>query len=54
MIYCEVTCVVLSTGYDVYRIIGSMCSTKCRLLCVLDNFDHVCSIKCRLLHVSDG
>ncbi|KHG00387.1 hypothetical protein F383_38940 [Gossypium arboreum] len=31
-----------------------MCSTKCRLLCVPDSFDHVCSTKCRLLWVSDG
>ncbi|KHG19580.1 hypothetical protein F383_25387 [Gossypium arboreum] len=31
-----------------------MCSTKCRLLCVPVNFDHVCSTKCRLLRVSDG
>ncbi|KHF98369.1 hypothetical protein F383_37659 [Gossypium arboreum] len=31
-----------------------MCSTKCRLLCVPDSFDHVCSTKCRLLRVSDG
>ncbi|KHG26414.1 hypothetical protein F383_33884 [Gossypium arboreum] len=30
-------------------IIGRMCSTKCRLLCVPDNFNHVCSTKCRLL-----
>ncbi|KHF98364.1 hypothetical protein F383_37560 [Gossypium arboreum] len=31
-----------------------MCSTKCRLLCIPINFDHVCSTKCRLLHVLDG
>ncbi|KHF98082.1 hypothetical protein F383_37395 [Gossypium arboreum] len=31
-----------------------MCSTKCRLLCVPDNFDHMCSTKCKLLRVSDG
>ncbi|KHG22153.1 hypothetical protein F383_28081 [Gossypium arboreum] len=31
-----------------------MCSTKCKLLCVPDSFDHVCSTKCRLLRVSDG
>ncbi|KHG28244.1 hypothetical protein F383_35131 [Gossypium arboreum] len=31
-----------------------MCSSKCRLLCVPDNFDHVCSTKWRLLRVSDG
>ncbi|KHF97849.1 hypothetical protein F383_37035 [Gossypium arboreum] len=31
-----------------------MYSTKCRLLSVPDNFDHVCSTKCRLLRVSDG
>ncbi|KHF99758.1 hypothetical protein F383_38591 [Gossypium arboreum] len=31
-----------------------MCITKCKLLCVPNNFDHVCSIKCRLLRVSDG
>ncbi|KHG14138.1 hypothetical protein F383_18066 [Gossypium arboreum] len=31
-----------------------MCSTKCRLLCIPDSFDHVCSTKCRLLRVSDG
>ncbi|KHG19763.1 Uncharacterized protein F383_25927 [Gossypium arboreum] len=49
-----VTCVVLSVGYYVYRIIGRMCSTKCRILCVPNNFDHVCSTKCRLLCVSDG
>ncbi|KHG26610.1 hypothetical protein F383_01379 [Gossypium arboreum] len=31
-----------------------MCSTKCRLLCVPDSFNHVCSTKCQLLCVSDG
>ncbi|KHG09780.1 hypothetical protein F383_36790 [Gossypium arboreum] len=31
-----------------------MCSTKCRLLCVRDNFDQVCSTRCKLLRVSDG
>ncbi|KHG21411.1 hypothetical protein F383_03202 [Gossypium arboreum] len=31
-----------------------MCSTKCRLLCVLDNFNHVCNTNCRLIRVSDG
>ena len=31
-----------------------MSSTKCGLLCVPENFDHVCSTKCRLLRVSDG
>ncbi|KHG23270.1 hypothetical protein F383_28562 [Gossypium arboreum] len=31
-----------------------MYSTKCRLLCVPDSFDHMCSTKCRLLRVSDG
>ncbi|KHG16932.1 hypothetical protein F383_21258 [Gossypium arboreum] len=31
-----------------------MCSTKCRLLCVPDNFNHVCSTKCKLLRVSNG
>ncbi|KHG25366.1 hypothetical protein F383_32020 [Gossypium arboreum] len=31
-----------------------MCSSKCRLLCVPDNFDHMCGTKCRLLRVSDG
>ncbi|KHG13826.1 hypothetical protein F383_19638 [Gossypium arboreum] len=36
MIYCEVTCVVLSVGYYVYQIIGRVCSTKCRLLRVSD------------------
>ena len=36
MIYCEVTCVVLSACYYVYWIIGRMCSTKCRLLRVSD------------------
>ncbi|KHG24682.1 hypothetical protein F383_31392 [Gossypium arboreum] len=54
MNYCEVTCVVLSAGYYVYRIIGRMCSTKCRLLCVPDNLGHVCSTKCRLLRVPDN
>ncbi|KHG18623.1 hypothetical protein F383_06212 [Gossypium arboreum] len=47
-------CVVLSVGYYVYQMLGHMCSTKCRLLCVPDNFNHVCSTKCRLLRVSDG
>ncbi|KHG25841.1 hypothetical protein F383_32405 [Gossypium arboreum] len=31
-----------------------MCSTKCKLLCAPDNFNHVCSTKCRLLSVSTG
>ena len=34
--------------------IGRMCSTMCRLLCVPDSFDHVCSTMCRLLRVSDS
>ncbi|KAK8278511.1 hypothetical protein V6Z12_D09G047400 [Gossypium hirsutum] len=34
--------------------IGRICSTMCRLLCVPDSFDHVCSTMCRLLRVSDG
>ncbi|KHF98924.1 hypothetical protein F383_38033 [Gossypium arboreum] len=31
-----------------------MCSTKCRLLCVPESFDHVFSTKCKLLSVLDG
>ncbi|KHF97962.1 hypothetical protein F383_37227 [Gossypium arboreum] len=47
MIYLEVTCVVLSADYYVYRIIGRMCSTKCRLLCVPDIFGYKCENMCR-------
>ncbi|KHG19094.1 hypothetical protein F383_25638 [Gossypium arboreum] len=32
-------------------LLSRMFSTKCRLLCVLNDFDHVCSTKCRLLCV---
>ncbi|KHG28632.1 hypothetical protein F383_35390 [Gossypium arboreum] len=31
-----------------------MCSTKYRLLCIPDNFNHVCSTKCKILRVLDG
>ncbi|KHG22757.1 hypothetical protein F383_28806 [Gossypium arboreum] len=37
MIRCENTCVVLCAGYYVFKmVLGHVCSTKCRLLCVLD------------------